>query len=67
MSHRRPHNNILSDAQHGFRKNCSCEMQLITTIHDIPSCLNAGDQIDVLFLDFSLVFDKVPDDRLIGW
>ena len=40
-------------------------MQLITTIHDIASRLNAGDQIDVLFLDFSKAFDKVPHDRLI--
>ena len=40
-------------------------MQLITTIHDIASRLNAGEQIDVLFLDFSKAFDRVPHDWLI--
>jgi len=58
-------NSILCDAQHGFRKHRSCETQLIITIHDIASRLNAGEQIDVLFLDFSKAFDKVPHDRLI--
>jgi len=58
-------NSILCDAQHGFRKNHSCETQLITTIHDTASCLNAGEQIDVLSLDFSKAFDKVPHDWLI--
>ena len=58
-------NSILSDAQHGFRKNRSCETQLITTIHDIATRLNSGHQIDILFLDFSKAFDKVPHGRLL--
>ena len=39
-------------------------MQLITTTHDIASRVNAGKQIDVLLLDFSKAFDKVPHDQL---
>ena len=40
-------------------------MQLITTIHDIALHLNAGEQIDVFFLDFLKAFDRVPYNRLI--
>ena len=57
-------NSILCDAQHGFRKNRSCETQLIITINEIVSRLNLGEQVDVLSLDFSKAFDKVPHERL---
>ena len=33
--------------------------------YTVVSRLNAGEQIDVLFLDFSKAFDKVPHDQLI--
>ena len=55
-------NTILCDAQHRFRKKRSCETQLITTIHDIATHFNSG---DLLFLDFSKVFDKVPHAWLL--
>ena len=58
-------NSILCAPQHGFRKNCSCETQFVTTIHDIATHLNSGNQVDVLFLDFSKAFDKVPHKRLL--
>ena len=45
-------NSVQSDAQHGFRMNHSCEMHLITTIHNIASRLNAADKIDVFFSRF---------------
>ena len=59
-------NSILCDAQHGFRKtDRSCETQLITTIHDIATHLNSGQQVDILLLDFSNAFDKVPHEQLL--
>ena len=58
-------NSILCPPQHGFRKNRSCETQLVTTIHDIATRLNSGNQVDVLFLDFSKAFDKVLHKRLL--
>ena len=58
--------NILSDAQHGFRKQRSCETQLIVTVHDIAKSLAAGEQVDAILLDFSKAFDKVPHQRLIS-
>ena len=55
-------NSILYDAQHGKKR--SCETQLIITINEIASCVNLGEQVDVLTLDFSKAFDKVPHERL---
>jgi hypothetical protein len=53
-------NKILTNAQHGFRKNRSCESQLIVTIHDIASKLERDSQVDIILLDFPKAFDKVP-------
>ena len=55
---------ILSEFQHGFRKQRSCESQLLLTVHDIITSLNAGDQLDAIVLDFSKAFDRVPHKRL---
>ena len=58
--------NILCDNQHGFRSRRSCETQLITTLQGITSQLKTGrDQVDVILLDFSKAFDKVPHQRLL--
>ena len=40
--------NILGDSQHGFRKRCSYETQLIETINDIARHLSDGNQVDVI-------------------
>ena len=58
-------NSILCAPQHGFRKNRSCETQLVTILHDIATPLNFGNQVNVLFLDFSKAFDKVPHKCLL--
>ena len=59
-------NNILYDLQHGFRKNRSCESQLIMTIEDLASNLNNHLQTDLAILDFAKAFDKVPHSRLLN-
>ena len=43
----------------------SCESQLIYTVHELTKGLSEGKQIDVILLDFSKAFDKVPHERLI--
>ena len=58
-------NNILHDAQHGFRKRRSCESQLILTINDLAKNLDNAGQTDLILLDFSKAFDKVPYKRLL--
>ncbi|KAL8613876.1 hypothetical protein ACOMHN_032866 [Nucella lapillus] len=56
---------VLTDSQHGFRQRRSCETQLIITNHDIAKRLSKGAQVDVVLLDFSKAFDKVPHQRLL--
>ena len=56
--------NALTDCQRGFRKRYSCESQLIIIINDLLSNLNANKQIDILLLDFTKAFDKVPHEQL---
>ena len=56
---------ILTDAQHGFRARRSCETQLVTLVQDLANSMAGGGQTDVILLDFSKAFDKVPHQRLL--
>ena len=51
---------ILTDCQHGFRARRSCETQLVTLTNDLASSLDSGIQTDMVVLDFSNAFDRVP-------
>ena len=64
MSHLEKYN-ILSDFQHGFRSNHSCESQLIITIEDLARNLDNSLQTDLQILDFQKAFDTVPHQRLL--
>ena len=57
---------ILFANQHGFRKKYSCETQLILTVEDLARSIDNGDQMDMIILDFSKSFDKVPHRRLLS-
>ena len=58
-------NNILYDLQYGFRSKCSCETQLLTFTQDILNNPRDNRQTDVIIMDFSKVFDKVPHNGLL--
>jgi hypothetical protein len=64
MAHLNDHS-ILSDNQHGFRKNRSPDTQLIITTEKLSRALDQGIQSDVIILDFSKAFDKVPFKKLL--
>ena len=55
-------NQILHALQHGFRRNHSCETQLLSLFQDLA---NNPSQTDLLIMDFSKAFDKVPHRRLL--
>ena len=59
-------NSILPDAQQGFQKKRSCETQLLLTIQDLASTTDVMGQTDIILLDFSKAFDKVPHLRLLS-
>jgi hypothetical protein len=56
---------ILVDCQHGLRAKRSCETQLLTLSHELLSNLHSGIQNDLIILDFSKEFDKVPHKNLL--
>ena len=58
-------NQLLADAQHGFRAKRSCESQLVVTHHTILSMIDTGKPVDAIVLDFSKAFDKVSHPKLI--
>ena len=57
---------ILSNRQHGFRSERSCETQLLITIDDLAKSIDKRKQTDIIILDFSKAFDTVPHARLIS-
>jgi len=58
-------NAILKDCQHGFRSKRSCETQLVTFVQEIVDAMPGGGQTDVILMDFSKAFDRVPHQRLL--
>jgi len=59
-------NNLFNKDQFGFRKKLSCELQLHRVCQDLSFILDNNDSADLIFLDFSKAFDKVPHQLLIN-
>ena len=53
-------NNFFSPEQHGFIKGKSCNTQLLEILEDLTEALDAGKDVDIIYLDFQKAFDKVP-------
>lgn len=58
-------NSFFSDVQHGFRRNFSCETQLLHLTNDLFLNLDSGYPTIAVFLDFAKAFDKVPHKLLL--
>ena len=59
-------NEILPDSQHGFRSKRSCLTQLIEHVDEVLKALNGGNEVDVIYLDYSKAFDKVDHQVLLA-
>ena len=57
---------LISRNLHGFLPGRSCLTQLISVLHYIGGQLDAGKQIDIIYLDMSKAFDKVDHTKLRG-
>ena len=57
-------NSLIHETQHGFRKGHSCLTNLLMFLDKVTGCIDTGDSVDVIFLDFAKAFDKVPHTRL---
>ncbi|CAL4059403.1 unnamed protein product [Meganyctiphanes norvegica] len=52
-------NNKFNDSQHGFRSGRSTLSQLLSHFDNILKCLEEGEDVNVVYLDFAKAFDKV--------
>ena len=59
-------NNLLHDGQHGFRPGRSCITNLLIARESWAQARSRKRDIDVIYIDFSKAFDKVPHKRLIN-
>ena len=59
------HNHLIHASQHGFMSSMSCQTNLIEYLDVLTKLIDAGQAVDVLYLDFAKAFDKVPHQRLL--
>ena len=57
--------NLLHDAQHGFRPGRSCATQLLQAVEEWSKMIESGEPIEVLYLDLAKAFNTVPPKKLI--
>jgi len=58
-------NDLLMNTQHCFRKGKSCLSNLLVFLDKVTTCVEDGDDIDVIYLDFAKAFDKVQHQHLL--
>jgi hypothetical protein len=56
--------NLIADTQHGFMPGRSCTTNLISFLESVTEAKDNATSVDVIYLDFSKAFDKVPHKRL---
>jgi len=59
------HNQVIRFSQHGFMKGKSCLTNLISYYDRVTHLTDEGRAVDVVFLDFSKVFDTVSHTILM--
>ena len=59
-------NSILTGCQHCFRAGRSCEMQLLILAHELAESIDKRRQTDLIILDFSKAFHRIPHQRLLA-
>ena len=56
---------FFSPFQHGVISGKSCVIQLLEFLDEITEALYQGEDVDIIYLDFSKAFDKLPHKRLM--
>ena len=58
-------NSLINRSQHGFMRNKSCTTNLLEFLERVTMEMDSGNAMDIVYLDFSKAFDKVPHRRLV--
>eukprot|EP00061_Rhincodon_typus_P005695 g25524.t1 len=58
-------NGLIRNRQHGFVWGMSCLINLIKFFEEVTKMIDEGQVVDVIHMDFSKAFDKVPHGRLV--
>jgi len=69
---------LICESQHGYREGRSCLTNLLTFLDKVTGCIDFGNNVDVVFLDFVKAFNKVSllaakfqshgiEGRLLSW
>jgi hypothetical protein len=58
-------NNLLASQQHGFVPRKACNTNLIETVDIVTALMAEKKPVDMVFIDFSKAFDRVPHKRLV--
>ena len=56
---------LIHESQSGFRKKHSCQTALVELIDQLMTCIDKGDLIGSLFIDFRKAFDVVDHEILM--
>ena len=56
---------LLNSSQHGFLKARPCLTNMLCFLEEITKWIDVGSPVDIIYLDFQKVFDKVPHQRLL--
>ena len=57
---------LIRRSQHGFMRRKSTLTNLLSYLEDLNKIMDEGHSLDVVYLDFSKSFDKVPIQRLLS-
>ena len=57
---------LIRHSQHGFSKGKSCVTNLLAFYKKVFKTLDEGSRYDIVYLDFSKAFDRVPHRRLLS-
>ena len=58
-------NNLLTDYQHGFRKQHSTGLQLLQCLNSWSAALDNGHCVDICYIDFAKAFDTASIPKLL--
>ena len=65
VEHMSRNNFFFSAFQHGFISGKSCDPQVLEFLDEMTEALDQGEDVDIIYLDFSKTFDKLPHRRLM--